>query len=76
MRPVETGELQLGDIWSGRGAQDELEVTAWTEDQTIMGVRHKKYRLVQGVQFHPESIITESGKTIVKNFVDSLDSDE
>ncbi|CAK8571220.1 unnamed protein product [Lathyrus sativus] len=48
---------------------DELEVTAWTEDGLIMAVRHKKYRHMQGVQFHPESIITPEGKTIVRNFV-------
>lgn len=37
-----------------------------------MAVRHKKYPLIQGVQFHPESIITQSGKRIVKNFVESI----
>lgn len=48
---------------------DALEVTAWTEDHTIMAVKHKKYPKIQGVQFHPESIITENGLTIVKNWV-------
>ena len=43
-----------------------LEVTAWTKDQEIMGVRHKKFPL-WGVQFHPESILTKSGKDILKN---------
>ncbi|KAK7260576.1 hypothetical protein RIF29_26732 [Crotalaria pallida] len=48
---------------------EELEVTAWTEDGLIMAARHKKYRHIQGVQFHPESIITTEGKAIVHNFV-------
>lgn len=59
---------------------DILEITAWTDDNTIMGVRHRNYPLVQGVQFHPESILTESGKTLLKNFLtqvqDTLTHDE
>jgi len=53
---------------------DELEVTAWTEDETIMAVKHRKYPKIQGVQFHPESIITESGLTIIKNWVDLINA--
>ena len=46
---------------------DCLEVTAWTDDQEIMGVRHKKLA-VEGVQFHPESILTTEGKKMLGNF--------
>ncbi len=47
---------------------DCLEVTAWTEDGEIMGMRHKTYA-VEGVQFHPESILTEHGHALLKNFL-------
>jgi anthranilate synthase component 2 len=47
-----------------------LEVTATSEDGEIMGVRHKTLA-VEGVQFHPESILTESGKLLLKNFLES-----
>ncbi len=45
-----------------------LELTAWTRDGEIMGVRHQDFPL-WGVQFHPESILTKSGKAILKNFL-------
>ncbi len=53
---------------------DCLEVTAWTEDEQggideIMGVRHKEF-IVEGVQFHPESILTEHGHAMLKNFLE------
>ncbi len=47
---------------------DCLEKTAWTQEGEIMGVRHKEYK-IEGVQFHPESILTISGKQLLKNFL-------
>nr|POE59924.1 anthranilate synthase beta subunit 2, chloroplastic [Quercus suber] len=55
---------------------DELEITAWTEDGLVMAPRHKKYKHLQGVQFHPESIISTEGKTIVRNFVKQIERRE
>ncbi|WP_341677894.1 aminodeoxychorismate/anthranilate synthase component II [Niveibacterium sp. SC-1] len=49
---------------------DCLEVTAWTADGEIMGVRHKTLA-IEGVQFHPESIATEGGHQLLKNFLES-----
>jgi anthranilate synthase component 2 len=47
---------------------DCLEVTAWTDDGEIMGVRHKEFK-IEGVQFHPESILSEHGHALLKNFL-------
>ena len=46
----------------------ELEVTAWTDDGEIMGVRHRSLS-IEGVQFHPESILTENGHALLNNFL-------
>jgi anthranilate synthase component 2 len=51
---------------------DALEITAWVDDGTIMGVRHRNYTHIEGVQFHPESILTASGKQLLRNFLESL----
>lgn len=48
----------------------ELEVSAWTEDGEIMGIRHTAHA-IEGVQFHPESILTLAGKKILQNFLNS-----
>ena len=50
-----------------------LEVTAWTDSGLIMGLRHKEYP-VEGVQFHPESIMTTEGKRLLKNWLDKVDA--
>ena len=50
---------------------DTLEVTAWTDNGVVMGVRHKEHP-VEGVQFHPESIMTPQGKALLQNFLDMV----
>nr|WCH58045.1 anthranilate synthase component II [Cystoclonium purpureum f. stellatum] len=48
---------------------DQLEVTAWTDEGVIMACRHRDYKLLRGIQFHPESLWTEQGKNIIRNFL-------
>jgi len=52
----------------------ELEITAHTDDGEIMGVQHKEYKSLQGIQFHPESILTEAGKKILLNFLNTFEN--
>ena len=52
------------------GLPDDLEVTAWTDGGVVMGVRHKRHP-VEGIQFHPESIMTEVGHDLLRNFLDA-----
>ena len=47
---------------------DDFEVSAWTDEGEIMGIRHKEH-LMEGVQYHPESILTKHGKDILRNFI-------
>jgi anthranilate/para-aminobenzoate synthase component II len=52
-----------------------LEVSSWSENREVMGIRHRSF-LVEGVQFHPESILTENGKDLLGNFIDSIHSNQ
>jgi len=50
---------------------DELEVTAWTDQDEVMGIRHRELP-IEGVQFHPESFLTEHGHDLIRNWLSSL----
>jgi anthranilate synthase component 2 len=51
---------------------EQLEITAWVADGTIMGVRHRDYPHIEGVQFHPESILTTAGKQLLSNWLTAV----
>jgi len=57
------------------GLPDCLEITAWMDDDTIMGLRHRQYP-VEGIQFHPESFMTEVGKDILRNFLTEVNQND
>ena len=66
-------ELEVGRYHSLAAVRvpDELEVTSRTEDGEVMGVRHRTLP-IEGVQFHPESVLTPDGPTMLRTFLDSL----
>lgn len=73
-RPAGAGGHQPGPAGpgghqSGPSGAPDLEVTAWSEDGTIMGLRHRRLA-IEGVQFHPESILTDAGHRLIANWLE------
>ncbi len=66
--PLQGGRYHSLVVAKDDNFPSELEISAWTADGVVMGIRHNKY-VVEGVQFHPESIMTPSGHDILKNFL-------
>jgi len=56
-------------VVSNNALPEKLEIIAWTSDNIVMGLKHKDYPTV-GVQFHPESVMTENGRKLLQNFID------
>ena len=65
--PIEAGRYH-SLIVKKENLPSSLEITAWTDEGRVMGIRHKDY-VVEGIQFHPESIMTETGHDILRNFL-------
>ncbi|MDF5719977.1 MAG: aminodeoxychorismate/anthranilate synthase component II [Rhizonema sp. PD37] len=63
-------------VIDSQSCPDVLEITAWVDDGTIMGVRHRNFPHIEGVQFHPESVLTSSGKNLLRNFLEQIQSGE
>jgi anthranilate synthase component 2 len=68
--PFEAGRYH-SLVVTREGFPDELELTAWSDDDLVMAARHRTLPRI-GVQFHPESILTPDGPTIVRNFLSML----
>lgn len=68
--PIPFGAIRYHSLVVVRDSiPDCLEISAWTDDGVVMGLRHRKFPL-EGVQFHPESVMTPEGKRILKNFLE------
>ncbi|SUH34488.1 para-aminobenzoate synthase component II [Salmonella enterica subsp. enterica] len=67
-QPVNRDTLPLADCRPCHVCLSVFEITAWSETQEIMGIRHREWDL-EGVQFHPESILSEQGHALLENFL-------